>query len=182
MKRDKNGAFVLVLFTVFALSQTPLTYLYSQDYIWTISLEDSTVYNEVIPASIKNNSLIILSKTSSTEIPIERISTLKKNGGSNTWKYAGYGGLFGAVVTALITVANFQESTGIDGKEPLGFSTNMVAVIFSGAIGGTIGALLGGFVGSASNADEFYDFTNIPIKGKLTQLDWIVKNKVKLSE
>jgi hypothetical protein len=147
----------------------------AQEYNWQIILNDNSEINNIIPSEIKENILIVKNESGFSEVEIEKISMMKKIVDSKFWSYAQYGALIGGGIVALITIKNLEDDNSVE----LGFLEYLAAGVISGGVGSIEGGLIGGIVGAAASVDEIHDFKGANINGKLTQINWILENKVK---
>jgi hypothetical protein len=169
--RFRTPFLLLILFSLIFTANN----LYAQDYNWSVILHDNTEINNVIPLEVKENYLILKTSTALTGIDIKKIVSLKKRVRASTWTYVGYGAIIGGGVYTLIKVFNLKERSS---TEPYGIYMTLATILNSGAIGGIIGGVIGYLIGSTAGDDEVYDFKEISIDERLTQLDWIIKNRV----
>lgn len=88
------------------------------------------------------------------------------------------GALISGGIMALVGIVNYKNNNNSDIDKPIGFSAYLFVGILYGAIYGIVGCLIGGIVGAVASGDEVYDFKGANINGKLTQINWILENKI----
>ncbi|MDP2301341.1 MAG: hypothetical protein Q8N03_02815 [Ignavibacteria bacterium] len=173
MEKITTGFNSFNLLLILFLIQPTTNIMYAQDYNWTITVNNNTEYNDVIPLEIRENYLILKSSTALTGIDVEKIVSLKKRVGATTGSYVGYGAIIGGGILTLINIINPQDRSF---RGAFKFYVTLATILNSAAIGGLVGGLIGGLVGYTASSEEVYDFKDIPLEERLTQLDWIIKH------
>ncbi|MDP3831097.1 MAG: hypothetical protein Q8Q47_07485 [Ignavibacteriaceae bacterium] len=122
--------------------------------------------------------MIVKNECGFSEVKIEKISMMKIIADSKFFSYAQNGALISGGIMALVGIVNYKNNNNSDIDKPIGFSAYLFVGILYGAIYGIVGWLIGGIVGAVASGDEIYDFKGANINGKLTQINWILENKI----
>jgi len=171
MKR--NILAICVLFTAPAMSQRTT---------WQVTLSSGDVISNVELQRLNGDSLVVSNALGSQSISVESITEIRLVRKTSFWKGAKTGALIGAATGVAVGVAfgaSATPSSGTIGPELDATSLRITAAFLGAVVYGTalavVGGTIGGVVGAVSGVDDVYDLSQMPLRGKLTTIQSLLK-------
>lgn len=155
--------------------------LLSQDRRWQVKLSDGSVIEKVDLDQLRADTLFVLSDSGSQMVSVDSIVELRDVKDVTFWDGAKTGGEVGAIAGA-IDGAIYAKGPGLSPNSDLHFLDNPwvyrpIVAFARGIYCGVIGAFFGGIIGAILGTDDVYDFSKVPLAGKLTMIHKILSEE-----
>lgn len=176
----------IICFVIIAGSQS-----LSQKLGWHMTLTDGTVLQGVMLNELRQDSLNFSCDSMNQTIPVESITELRLVKESAVLDGITTGLAVGAAIGAVVGLfvglepdkpsSNSGIVTPIHTAASLAVSpvAGVVAMLLYAAGIGSLGCLIGGVFGAATSMDDVYDLSQLPHRGKINTVNWILKTKLK---
>lgn len=174
MLRRRRELVVIVVGAIF-LIQSPLL---SQDRRWQVKMSDGSIIGKVELEQLRDDTLFVLSDSGSHAIPVDSIVEVRlvrdisfRDGAKVGWEVGAVAGAIDGAIEA--------KGPGLPPNSDLHFLADPlvyrpIVALARGIYCGILGSLIGGIVAAIIGTDEVYDFSKVPLAGKLTIINDIL--------